>query len=141
MKDENTPDAITVIEMHAILAQKFSQLLSQAIRVGGAALPEDQCLPAQAFECRKRSTVSGDISFKLRIPELHSGFRRRGFAAAAVPMPEAAVNKHHFFPGRKHEIRRSRQILPMKTVSVTHSVEGSSDDQFGSCVSTSDFGH
>ena len=37
-------------------------------------------------------------------------------------MPEAAVNKDHFFSEGEYEIRFSREIFPVKTKAITKSV-------------------
>lgn len=42
--------------------------------------------------------------------------------AMPVRMPEASVDKYHFPPRSKHEVRLSWQILPVQPEAVTHAV-------------------
>jgi hypothetical protein len=45
-------------------------------------------------------------------------------------MPKAPVHKYDRTPGRKYKIRRARQVMAMKPVSVSHAMNESSDDNF-----------
>lgn len=60
--------------------------------------------------------VAQAIAFELRCPELDPGFRNSGKRASRVTMPEATMNKNYAAPGRKDQIRASRQICAMEAV-------------------------
>jgi hypothetical protein len=49
----------------------------------------------------------------LALPECRIGRGRTLPLAAIVRVPETPINEDHFPPGRKHEVRLSRQVLAM----------------------------
>jgi hypothetical protein len=56
-------------------------------------------------------------------------------------MPETAVHKYHFPPGGKHQIRFSRQILPMQPEAESHSVHHAAHRQLRKHACAADTAH
>jgi len=60
--------------------------------------------------------VAYDILLEFFLPEFHVGLGGGAIAAAVVPMPEAAVDKHCRPVFREHKIRGAGQLSDMKSI-------------------------
>lgn len=56
-------------------------------------------------------------------------------------MPETTMNEYRFPPGRKDDVRISRQVSPMQAIAVAHTVQQAADDHFRLRVDTADTAH
>ena len=51
-----------------------------------------------------------------------------------MAVPKAAMHKNGFLQARKHQIRSTRKVSPMKSKSIALGMHSSSDNQFRTCV-------
>src|SRR5207248_9287384 len=61
--------------------------------------------------------------------------------ATLVRMPETSVNKYHFPPRNKHEIRLSWKIVAVQPETVTHPVNHAAHGQLGDHPLAADLAH
>jgi hypothetical protein len=112
-----------------------------ATNTSEATLPHRGSSPA----CRaKRSHVPGvtlDILRELGCPEVGPGRRRRGVGAAAVAVPEAAMNLDHCSPSRKHDVRFAGKVPCMDPETEPSCVKPASEQKLGTGVLPADAGH
>ncbi len=104
------------------------------------AFPDDGDAPFFPDQACVIDFVPFPVPFQLRRPPLAPGFGERPVGARVV-MPEAAVNEDDGAEFRQDEVRRSRQILPVKAETIPLPEEEGADDFFGLRVLRTDTTH
>lgn len=88
-------------------------------RSAQGALPNDCDTPIR----RQQGADCGDVpllvSSQLEFPKLSSRLRKLEQGASVMPVPKAAVDKHHGTPARQYEVRPTWKGSTLKTVSET----------------------
>src|ERR1700730_8504303 len=121
--------------------EKSSQFPLKLLLELHLALPNHQRLPSLCSDGRKILFVSGLIAPELRPPVVRIRLRLVRYLAAPVRMPETAVDKYHFPPRYKHQIRLSWKILPVQPETESHPVNHAAYRQLGKHSLTADTAH
>ena len=85
--------------------------------------------------------VAGGVAFEFRDPEFAAVCRCGAIFAAAVAMPEAAVNEDDGFVFGKNDVGTTGEVFAVETKAVTHAVKERSDEDLGLCVFALDSRH
>ena len=124
-------------------ARKREDAAEQTVQLGGIlgfAFPYGGASPAEFAKLRCVQSVPLDIAFELGRPVFDVGrWRRR--PAAAMPVPEAAVNEYRSPPARKHDIGSAGQISTVEPKPKSQCVRRLANGNFGLRVLRSDPRH
>lgn len=112
-----------------------------AVPTVGLTFPYDVNAPSRGSEPRLIALVPFDIASEFFLPEGRTGLGDARRPTAFVSVPEASVNEDHGRPRRQDDVGSSREALVVKSEAKTVSVEGGSDDAFGSRVPGLDLAH
>ena len=113
--------------------QKRTNLLSDIGTALNFAFPQDEHVPAGFRKVGQVFRFARSVPFQLRNPVIAVGLgKARGLAGGVgVLVPETAVNENHLPTARKHEVGAARQVMPVQTVPVAHSVDQAADSELG----------
>lgn len=109
--------------------------------------PPDPALPKLDYPpslIEEQSTITGipcDVLCEFLLPEAFTSARRRGVAAARMPVPEAAVNENAKPVTGKHQIRPPRKPLLVEAISEAMPMQQSPYLHFRSCVAAANARH
>lgn len=81
------------------------------------ALPELDYPPARRKQCLLVPGIASDVLVKFALPEFLAGSGSRGIATSGVPVPEAAMHEDADPVTGEHQIRPSRKVFLVKTIS------------------------
>ena len=125
-----------------IVAKKVNQPGQQcAFDVAGPAFPDCQDLPAGGLQLSLVAAVASDVGFAFGLPEFCVGGRGDFAVAAAVHVPEAAVDENDFSVGWQYKVRLTRKVPAMQTKPEAHLVHKRSYNQFRLRILRSDPRH
>lgn len=113
----------------------------QACKVFDLAFPDDNHAPPKGPKLFSGALVAGDVSSKLRLPEVASGLGHDFAVTTSVTMPVAAVNKDYCIVLGQHDVRFPGELLSVQPEPITEPMHSPSNDQFGLCVLSADPGH
>lgn len=105
------------------------------------AFPDCDCTPADGFKALDIDEVPFLIPCDLILPEFSPRFRYDKFAAALVPMPEAAVHEDAGTVFGHHDVRRPGQCADAFAESVSPMPQFTPDSLFWACVLRMDARH
>ena len=109
--------------------QPFNQFLNGFVSTGRGpdrAFPDDRHPPAPAAKLSNVATVSLLIGGKFRRPKVGARGWHCCEMAARVSVPVATVNEDDHIMARHHKVRSARQVLAVKPVAETGSMQSSS---------------
>jgi hypothetical protein len=105
------------------------------------ALPHNDCPPVELPQVLLMLLITRGVALQLGQPPFATVRRCRAVFAAAMPMPEAAMDENGRFVSREDDVGLSRQILHMEPKPKAHPMEQRADDLLGIGVLPSNPGH
>jgi len=99
--------------------QKICQHRPQVFPLSGFTLPNRSHTPTQLFEIGDIALISIDVRRELVFPKGTTRSGNRRHLASVVAMPEASVHENDQSMPRKYDVRAARQILAMKTETIS----------------------
>lgn len=138
------PTAASNRHRHLIIVpQEFIQSICKPVNSvpSNLALPYDQHAPTGRPELSSVQGVPSFVAAQFLQPKVLSRRRNRSPQFAIVTVPEAAVNEHNLALTDKHQIRLSRKIRSVQSVSVAKRVSNSPNDHFGAGILRPNRGH
>lgn len=95
----------------------------QGLRVFGLTFPHDDTSPAKFAQRALLNFVADGVAIQFREPPFPTVRRRRAILAAAMPMPEAAVDKDDRLVFHQHHVRPSGKFLSVQPETITEPVQ------------------
>ena len=114
---------------------------TEYIHVLGFTFPDCQHLPSEPTKLLDAPPIPFDISAQLQRPITDSRFRSPSVFANLVLMPKATVDEDDLSPSREYQIRRSRQVSLVQSVTVSKAMQKSAHDEFRMRVLASNTAH
>jgi hypothetical protein len=122
------------------LCQAVDGLLER-FRLFDFAFPNGECLPAELFEVFSVKFVAGCVALEFGQPEIAAVGGSGAVFAAAVAMPEAAVDEDGGFVFGEDNVGVPGKVFGVEAKAVAHFVEDGADDDLGPGVFAFDPAH
>lgn len=98
------------------------QEVPKSLGLSSLTLPDNHRPPPHPLKILDCSTVTLDVRLKLSCPEIWPRLGISRQTAARMAVPEAAVHEQRDMQPREHEVRCTREVLPMKAEAQPHGV-------------------